>query len=107
MVGWRDLAVLGTTAASAAPDRPRRIRLGAVTGRRTRAFRRGELHDRDPRRVRGAPRLAGGEADWAMLPLVPRLLQDLEHGDRRRQFMHGAAGGSDDFAVRGARRRLH
>ena len=38
---------------------------------------------------------------------LPCLVQDLEHGDRRRQYLHVAAGGADDFADRGARWRLH
>ena len=38
--------------------------------------------------------------DRPMLPRVPRLVQDLEDGDRRRQYLHVAAGGTDDLADR-------
>ena len=37
-------------------------------------------------------------ADQPVLPRVPRLLQDLEDGDSRRQYLHVAAGGADDLA---------
>ena len=46
-------------------------------------------------------------ADRPVLPRVPGLVQDLEDRDRRRQYLHVAAGGADDLADRGARRRLH
>ena len=52
--------------------------------------------------------------EWIASPLinqccsrVPRLLQDMEDGDRRRQHLHVAAGGADDLAHLGARRHLH
>ena len=45
--------------------------------------------------------------DRRVLPLVSVIIQDLEHRHRRRQRLHVAAGWSDDFVDRRARRRLH
>ena len=43
----------------------------------------------------------------SMLPVVPRLIQNLEHGDGRRQSLHGVAGGADDCADRGIGWHVH
>ena len=42
-----------------------------------------------------------------MLPFVSGVVQDLEHGDRRRQSLYGAAGRADDLTDRRTGRRLH
>ena len=41
-----------------------------------------------------------------MLPLVSLIIQNLEYGDRWREYLHVIAGGSDDFVSRRARRHL-
>ena len=47
-----------------------------------------------------------GPADRPVLPRLSRLVQDLEHGDRRRQLVHGVARRADDLAFGRARRGL-
>ena len=74
--------------------------------RRWPAHRR-HLHDRRPLRLPRAPGLAGVACDRRVLPLLPRVVQDLEHGHRRRQHLHVAAGRSDDLADGVAGRGLH
>ena len=54
-----------------------------------------------------AARLDGGAAVPPVLPVVSRLVQDLERGDGGRKHLHVAAGGPDDFAHRRARGRRH
>ena len=79
----------------------------ALTVERNRPDDRRDLHRRAARCIAlpaGMDRLA---ADRPMLPRVPRLLQDLEDRDRRRQSLHVVAGRPDDRADRGARWRLH
>ena len=68
---------------------------------------RGDLHRRRARCPDLAAGMGGSAAHRPMLPRLPRLVQDLEHGDGRRQHLHGAAGGTDDLAHRGPRRHLH
>ena len=43
----------------------------------------------------------------SVLPIFSGIIQNLEHGDRRRQPLHGFARWADDFAHRGAGRNLH
>ena len=76
-----------------------------IDGRRT--GHRRHLHRRATRRVRLPADLGRRAADRPMLPRLSRLVQDLEHGDRRRQYLHVAAGRADDLADRRARWRLH
>ena len=103
----RHLAVLGTAGPSEPADRPDRPEMAGADHRRERALDRGDLHHRATRRARLPAGLARRAADQPMLPRLSRLVQDLEDGDRRRQSLHVAAGGADDLADLGARRRLH
>ena len=66
-----------------------------------------DLQDRRIGRHDVSAQLDRGAAVQSMLPVVSCVVQDLEHGDRRRQSLHGAAGGTDDLADRGARWRVH
>ena len=65
---------------------------------RARPAHRRHLHHRRALRVPRAPGLAGVVCDRRVLPLLPLLVQDLEHGHRRRQHLHVPAGWSDDLA---------
>ena len=49
--------------------------------------------------------LAGVAPDRRVLPRLPGVVQDLEHGHRRRQHLHVPAGGPDDLAGDVAGRR--
>ena len=55
----------------------------------------------------GPPGLAGGVRDRRVLPRLPLVVQDLEHGHRRRQHLHVPAGRSDDLADDIPGRGLH
>ena len=104
----RHLAVFRAAAAADAADRSRRPRLGAAARRRPRAWRS------PPPAPSPSSTRSTLPADWTAAPLISqccprlsRLVQDLEHGDGRRQPVHVAAGRADDLADRRARRRLH
>ena len=103
----RDLAVLGTAGSSRPADRSHRSEMAGADRQRDRAVDRRDLHGRSARRTHLPAGLDRAHPDQPMLPRVPRLLQDLEDRDRRRQYLHVAAGGTDDLADVGARRRLH
>ena len=57
--------------------------------------------------VRRAARVDRGAALPRLLPRVPRLVQDLERGDGRRQYLHGLARRPDDLAHGRPRGHLH
>ena len=62
---------------------------------------------RPTRRNRLPAGLARRTSDQSMLPRFSGLLQDLEDRNRRRQYLHVAAGRTDDLTDVGARWHLH
>jgi hypothetical protein len=100
----RNVVALGAAAEGLAIDRHCRSRLAGVGGDGARPAHRRDLQDRRTRRNDVSGQLDRGAAGQPVLPRVSVVVQNLEHGDGRRQSVHVAAGGTDDLAHRGARR---
>ena len=103
----RDVVVFRTAAIAHEVDRHRRLWLAGFANHRARLADRRDLQNRGAGWDNVSVQLDGHAAVQSMLPVVPRLIQNLEHGDGRRQSLHGVAGGADDCADRGIGWHVH